>query len=121
MARRIPSIDNEDAFRAWLREHHQHDERLVRDTIARCRRLNRDMGNIQDAYDADRCVRMLELLKYTIEDAHNHRQAPGMLSFRGDKRSDHYFNRTLKEGLATLRTELETYCKFREGVNAMKN
>lgn len=114
MAIPMRSIDNENAFRAWLRVYHHQNERLVGNTIARCRRINRDLGDIHVAYDNDRCAHMLRQLTYTIEDAHNHRAAPGNLVFKGDKNLDVFYAKTLREGLATLRKELEIYCQFRE-------
>jgi len=114
MATPIQSIDDENAFRAWLRVYHHNNDRLIGNTIARCRRINRDLGNIRMAYDHDQCKQMLRKLTYTIDDAHNHRPAPGNMNFNGDKQSDTFYVKTVREGLATLRKELETYCKFRE-------
>lgn len=115
MATTYQPIDNEDAFRAWLREYHQHKDRLVQDTIARCRRINHDLGNIREAFDTDKCANLLKQLTYTVEDAHNRRLPPGNLSFRGDTKSARYYDKTLREGLAALLCALNRYCEFRDG------
>lgn len=113
MATERPQIDNENVFRAWLREYHHNKERLVQDTIARCRRINQDLGNIREAFDTDGCKKMLGLLTYTVEDAHNRRLPPGNLSFIGDKKSARYYDKTLCEGLRSLLNALNLYCEFR--------
>lgn len=115
MATTYQPIDNEDAFRAWLREHHQHKESLVRDGIARCRRINNALGNIREAYDADKCAKLLKQLTYTVEDAHNRQLPPEGLSFKGDTKLARYYDKTLLEGLRCLHNALKSYCEFRNG------
>ena len=118
MARSLPPIDDENAFRAWLWKYHSHKEPLVRDSIACCRRINRDLGNLKTAYDADECAGMISQLEYSIEDEHNRRLAPGNLIFKGDANSDRYY-KTIKDGLATLKKQLVVYCEFQSAYRAM--
>ena len=104
---------NENGFRAWLIEQYKGMTRYVQDVMARARRINRDFGDLDAAYVADRLDGYIARLQYSTEDEHNGRPAPEELAFRIDPKNPLYFKR-IHEGLNSLRNAVELYRDYRD-------
>lgn len=99
-------ITNEDAFRSYLGKALS-SERLVRDCISRCRRVEQSEGSLYDHYSIDRGGTLLERLTYSKDDADRGLEPVHGITFKGSKGYQ-----SIYEGTASLRNAVQHYMNF---------
>ena len=57
---------NQSGFRLWLCNTRGYQPRPIKDAVSRCRRVERHYGDLDDLYDKDRLVSLLEHLVCTL-------------------------------------------------------
>ena len=90
-------------FRAWLNTE-AYKPTTVNTWIGDARRLEKGEGDLDAAYDADRCEALLSKLTYSARDRDEGRENPSAVDIPADKL---YFN------LASFRSAVRSYCRFR--------
>ena len=95
-------------FRAWLNTQ-AYKATTVNTWIGDARRVEKGEGDLDVAYDADRCEALLAKLTYSVRDREECRENPSAIDVSTDKL---YFN------LASFRSAVRSYCRFRasEGI-----
>ena len=93
---------NQSGFRLWLCNPRRYQPRPIKDAVSRCRRVERHYGDLDDLYDKDRLVSLLEHLACTPLGECRHR-----IPFR--KGAD------ASKGTASLRSAVKRYQEFRDG------
>lgn len=100
--REVRSLRKE-AFRAWL--YGRIMQRSISDALSRCSRVENAFKLDLDAeYHTDRGRAVLNSLEYTVDDERLNRPAPPQLEFKEGA--------NIKEGMASLRSAVRTYCNF---------
>ena len=97
----------EEEFRAWLNRQNI-DISTVNMQVARARRLDRDIGNLDQLFDADRFAAALKSLTYSQDDKRRNAPNPSQLVIDGD----------LYNNLASYRATLGYYQRFRDSEKA---
>ncbi len=97
---------SEEEFRAYLGKVLS-SERLVRDCISRCRRVEQSEGNLHDEYIKDCGRSLLNRLSYSKEDAERGLDPEHRVTFKGSKGSQ-----SIREGTASLRNAVQHYFEF---------
>lgn len=92
---------NEDGFRRWLRASRRYGDPAIRDTISRCRRVERHYGDLDCLYDQGRIVILLDDLQCSPAGQPSHR-----IPFRKGAKPI--------EGTASLRHAVSRYREFRD-------
>lgn len=92
-----------DAFRAWLKDNKKNVED---DAIACCRRVEKALGNLDKAFDADGLDSMIEHLNYTKADERANRLPPEGISFKDGA--------SIRNGMAALKKHVCAYRDFRQ-------
>ena len=93
---------NESDFRLWLRDSRGYQPRPIGDAISRCRRVEHHLQcDLDDLYDNNRLVSLLEHLVYTPSGKCRH-----CIPFR--KGADP------SKGTASLRSAVKRYQEFRD-------
>lgn len=90
-------------FRAWLNTQ-AYKPTTVNTWIGDARRLEKGEGDLDAAYDADRCEALLSKLTYSARDREEGLENPSAVDIPADKL---YFN------LASFRSAVRSYCRFR--------
>lgn len=80
------------------------DDGTIRSSLSTVRRVESAYGDLDDLYDHDRCQSVLTELTYTKNDARIGAPNPSKIGINGD----------LYSGLASLRTHLTEYIRFRD-------
>lgn len=97
---------HEDAFRSYLGKELS-SERLIRDCISRCRRVEQTEGSLYNHYSNDRGRTLLERLTYSKEDAERELEPAHGIIFKGSKG-----HQSIYEGTASLRNAVQHYIDF---------
>ena len=92
-------------IREWLAR--RYEPKFVRGRMGSLKRLEDHYGDLDQLYDQDEFVAVLENLSYSKEDERRDRPNPSRLEIDGD----------LYTNLAHYRSTLNLYSKFREGVS----
>ena len=90
-------------FRAWLNTQ-AYKPTTVNTWIGDARRVEKGEGDLDSAYDTDRCEPLLAKLAYSVRDREEGRENPSGIEIQRDKL---YFN------LASFRSAVRSYCRFR--------
>ena len=90
-------------FRAWLNTQ-AYKPTTVNTWIGDARRVEKGEGDLDSAYDTDRCEPLLAKLAYSVRDREKGRENPSGIEIQRDKL---YFN------LASFRSAVRSYCRFR--------
>jgi hypothetical protein len=94
---------NEGAYRAWLDQ--KYDNPLVKAArISNCRTVEKNYGDLDTQYDADKLASLLQTLRYSRADETARRANPTKIPINGD----------LRTGLATLKSAVTLYKMFRD-------
>ena len=93
------------SIREWLAG--RYEPKFVRGRMGSLKRLEDHYGDLDQLYDQDEFVALLENLTYSKEDERQDRPNPSRLEIDGD----------LYSNLAHYRSTLNLYSKFREGVS----
>jgi len=102
----MKQVVNEDAFRSYLGKVLS-SERLVRDCISRCRRVEQAEGSLYSHYSNDRGRALLERLTYSKEDADRGLEPTHSITFKGSKG-----HQSIYEGTDSLRNAVMHYIEF---------
>lgn len=102
----MKSLISEEEFRAYLGRVLS-SERLVRDCISRCRRVEQSEGNLHDGYTKDCGRSLLNRLSYSKEDADRGLDPEHGVTFKGSKGYQ-----SKREGTASLRNAVQDYFEF---------
>lgn len=103
----MKQVTNEDAFRSYLLSEVLSSERLVRDSISRCRCVEQSEGSLYDQYTKDCGRSLLECLSYSKEDADRGLEPEHGITFKGNKGFQ-----SILEGTASLRNAVQQYFEF---------
>lgn len=93
-----------DGYRAWL-QMQDYAEGTVGTRISDARRVEQHYGNLDEAYDRDRCEGVLEALVYSSQDAAQGLKNPTNIPITGN----------LSRGLSGYRSSVNAYRRFRDG------
>ncbi|CAM3830450.1 hypothetical protein ACFW4G_28065 [Paenibacillus lactis] len=99
-------LENEEAFRDHL-SRILNSERLLRDCISRCRRVEHWEGVLVNHYNDDQGRTLLERLTYSKEDAEHGLDPKHNIPIKGNKGYD-----SIYEGTASLRNAVKLYLDF---------
>lgn len=102
----MKELAHEDAFRRYLGKVLS-SERLVRDCISRCRRVEQQEGSLYNHYSNDRGRALMERLTYSKEDADRDLEPAHSITFKGSKGYQ-----SIYEGTASLRNAVMHYMDF---------
>jgi endonuclease len=80
------------------------DDGTIRSSLSTVRRIESAYGDIDEHYDIDRCQSILSELTYTKNDVRANAANPSNVTINGD----------LYSGLASLRTHLAKYVRYRD-------
>ena len=94
---------NESGFRQWLQNAKHYQPRPVGDAVSRCRRVERHYGDLDDFYDEDRLVDLLNLLVCSPSGKCRHR-----IPFRRGADA--------VDGTASLKSAVKRYQEFRDSI-----
>jgi len=93
----------EDAYRAWLDQ--KYDNPLVKAArISNCRTVEKNYGDLDSQYDADKLASLLQTFRYSRADEIARRANPTEILINGD----------IRTGLATLKSAVTLYKMFRD-------
>ena len=92
-------------YREWL-EGQEYAAGTVQSQIARAARVEECYGDVDGHYDRDQLRSVIAELKYSTQDERQNRPNPSRIAFNGDTRKN----------LASYRSAVELYCKFRREV-----
>ena len=76
---------------------------------SRCRRVEKYEGDLDEHYEADGMLGLLNKLEYTVEDESYNRPPRHSIPIKGSKKS------SMREGTASLKDAVKVYCDFRNG------
>ena len=95
-----------DRYRAWLRAQEYKDSGNGT-RITDARRVEQDYGDLDEAYQRDRCADIFAALAYSQADEAAGRPNPTSIEIDGN----------LNRGLSGYRSAVRTYCRFRDAVD----
>lgn len=98
-----------DEFRAWLEAAGQAQEGIAT-RLANCKAVERWHGDLDTAFDRDRCATLLSQLAYTAQDKASGKPNPSLIPINGD----------LNNGLATYRSAITLYVRFRDDTSGAR-
>ena len=93
----------ESNFREYLRDELQLKESTIRSRIANCKRVEQYEGDMDNHFDSDQCLILIERLTYSTDDQNRKRQPKHKIPIDGDVRN----------GSATLKQAVSLYRDFR--------
>lgn len=91
-------------FKEWLENKYVDSPRTVTNRISNCKNIEKYYGNLDDAYEKDKCNSIIEELSYSKADEENNISQKHLIPINGN----------IREGSATLKNALNLYIKFRE-------
>jgi hypothetical protein len=98
-------------FRGWLNTQ-AYKPNTINTWIGDARRAEKGVGDLDAAYDNDRCTDLLNTLAYSLSDRAARRPNPSKIEIAPD---------TLYNNLAAFRSAVRSYCRFRETENTGGN
>ena len=93
-----------EQFKSWLRNVRDHSERSIGSRISNCKRLESYEGDLDQHFEQDGMVGLLDRLSYSATDERNHKPPLHGIPITGN----------MYDGTATLRSAATLYRDFRE-------
>lgn len=93
----------EQEFKKWLGQKYPNNSTVL-NRVSNCKKIEKVYGNLDDRFDENECITILQDLIYTVNDERNNRPAKHKITIDGD----------IRTGSATLKQALKLYVSFRE-------
>ena len=98
----------EDLFRIWL-QHTDLTARPIGDAISRCKRVCQGLNiSLDDEYEKDGGVSVVELFEYSAEDERMGKPCPNGIYFQPGS--------NIRKGMASLKNAIKKYMEFCESI-----